>query len=247
MKVHPTQLEFTALVAEVPDSSMEAKAAKRARARAFARLRREEQAAERRREEKLVEMLIQLGLTHHVHGEPGKSIPPLLRVLELDPSQVFVREFLVRDYIRMEDYGAAKDCIIDALRDTPETGWAYVGLAICYREADSDPQKAEQFLNRALEIDPYDAQALEHLGSLCLAEERFEDALGHFNRVGLLHPGRIYAHYGRIMSHLGLNSLSEAESALERLAQQADPATPEDAHLLAAAEAAVLAAKERSF
>jgi|GEM_PF-2318073 len=232
MEPRQTQLEFADVVVEVPDSSAAARLARKERARVFAKLRREEKAAERRQEKELVEMLIQLGVSHHYYGNYEESIPPLLRALELDPAQTAVREYLVDAYMHMEAYESAKDLLIDALRDNPEELWAYIGLARHYSSIESNIEMAQQLLTRALELDPDNVQAHKNLGSLHFVENRLDEALAHFDRVISHQPENAHAHYGRVMAYLAKDLLSKAELALKLFAKKADITALKDAELL---------------
>lgn len=185
MNIPEPQLEFTTLVAEVPDSSEAAKQIRRERARAFAQLRRDKAAAQREKREDLIRLLMQLGATHFCHGNYQEAVPQFVRVLGLDPTQTLARETLIIAYMHLQEYESAKDLLIDALRDNPADDWAYTALAFHYGEVHSNYGMAKKLLARALELSPDNAQAHHNLviahcatGELCEAEQ----ALGTFTQ-----------------------------------------------------------------
>ena len=227
-----TQLEFIVLVAEVPDSSMAAKAAKKERARAFAKLRREKKAIERQQEKELVELLIQVGEAHCFYGEYEESISHCLQALQLDPTQTFLREYLVIGYTHLEEYESAKDLLIDALRDNPEAVWAYISLALHYSKVESNAEMARKLLIRALEIEPCCIQANNNLGCLYAGEGCYAEALTHFDAILVAQPDFARAHYMRIMIYLEECQYGEARAAFDQFNEQADISDPEDAKLL---------------
>ena len=163
MNIPDSQLEFSTLIAEVPDSSEAAKQARRERARALSQLRRNKAAAERKKREDLVRLLMQLGATHYFDGNYLEAVPQFVRVLELDPTHALARETLIITYMRLEEYESAKDLLIDALRDNPQDDCAYTALAFHYAEVHSNFDMAKKLLARALELSPDNAQAHHNL------------------------------------------------------------------------------------
>lgn len=232
MELPATQLEFETLISEVPDSSNQAKQAKRERARALAKQRHEKETEEIQQRLELAGLLALRGDYEFSSCEFTKSISSYLEALQLNPTLTHVRGNLVVAYTQLNEHEVAKDLLIDALRDNPEELWAYIGLARHYSSIESNIEMAQQLLTRALELDPDDVQAHKNLGSLHFVENRLDEALAHFDRVISHQPENAHAHYGRVMAYLVKDLLSKAELALKLFVKQADTTALKDAELL---------------
>lgn len=238
---HPEkQLEFKTLVAEVLDASPAAvRRARKDRARAIVKLRHMRQAAEEERRKKVVDLLVQLGISYYAYEEFGESIPHLLRALELDPSQTHLCPYLACAYMQTEQYEQAKDLYLDALRDNPQEVWAYIGLALYYSKVERNYKQAEQLLVRAIELEPGDARAHNNLAAVYMAGERYTDAVKHMEKALLHDPGNPNAHFGRVMAYLAKGAHRQAKNALDVFARAADPTDAESAQFLVDAKAAL--------
>ena len=232
MKTTDQQLEFDALLSEVPDSSAAAKLARKVRARALSKLRREKKAAELSERSELVELLGQLGMAKCYYGDHEESISHCLRALQLDPTQTFLREYLVIGYMHLEEYESAKDLLIDALRDNSEEAWAYIWLALHYSKVESNYDMARELLICALDIEPCSIPANNNLGCLYAGEGRYSEALTHFDAILVAQPDFARAHYMRVMIYLEECQYSEASAAFDHFIEKADISGAEDAEFL---------------
>ena len=243
MDFDQTQLEFTALVAEVPDSSVAAREAKRARARAFAQLRRQKKAEAQRIKEEWIHYYVALGFWHEFYGEYDEAVTALLAALELDPSHAPARQCLSMCYLALKDFDSAQDHLIHALRNNPRDGWAHAGLAIYYWQAEANLQMAEQLFDQALQLDPCSSNAHYLSGKFKYQCERTAEAEAHFDQAILHQPDNAEAHLARVILYLEQDSIGDAERALRMFVQQADTEDPESIQLLDQAKEFVLLEK----
>lgn len=80
--------------------------------------------------------------------------------------------------------------------------WFLLGTAL---EERGDLELAEQTYRDALKLNPYDARALNALGMLCSGQERYEEALEHFDAALAVAPdyGDVIDHISQVMKALG--------------------------------------------
>lgn len=232
METTDQQLEFDNLLSEVPDSSAAAKLARKGRARALSKLRREKKAAELSERSELVDLLGKLGMAKCYYGDYEEAISYCRRALQLEPTETFLREYLVISYMHLEEYASAKDLLIDALRDNSEEVWAYTWLALHYSKVESNLEMARKLLIHALEIEPCNILANNNLGFLYAEEGLLGEALTHFDAILVTEPSFARAHYMRVMIYLEECQYSEASVAFDQLMEKADISDAEDAELV---------------
>lgn len=232
MESAPTQLEFNDLLAEVPDSGPAARAARKERAKAFARLRREKKMAELRLREWWASYYEAEGKAQMNDAKYQAAIESFEAAMAMVPSRTLLREHVAFCYLCLEDFETAKDLLLDILRDDPNEAVAYGSLAAYYMRADPNDEMVKKLLTRALEIDPGYDVAHHALGQLAQNEQRFEDALVHYAAVLEEHPEDAWIHYRRITIYLEQKRYREAGDAFDLMLRTADFSDPWDAELL---------------
>lgn len=233
MKLPHPQLEFVALLAEVPDSTLAVRRSKRERARALARLRREEKRVELNLCAEWADCYEALGQAQMDEEDFVAAIESFQQAMEMVPSRTFLREHIAFCHICLKEFESAKDLLIDILRDDPEEAPAYVALAATYVFADPNKEMAKKLLKRALEIDPAYCAAHRHLGGLATEEGSYEDALVHFNATLAVCPDCAWSHFMRVAIYLEQTRYTEASQAFDQMLENADFSDSKDAELLA--------------
>ena len=226
-------MEFVELLAEVPDSTSAVRRRKRERARALARLRREEKRAELKSRESWASYYEALGKAQMDKGDYPAAIESFQQAMEMIPARTLLREHIAFCHICLEEFESAKDLLIDILRDDPEEAPAYVSLAAYYMRADPDEAMVKKLLTRSLEIDPGCSAAHSTLGGIAQDEGRHEDALVHYAAVLRDSPDCAWTHYRWVMLYLEGNSYAKASEAFDQMLETADCSDPEDAEMLA--------------
>lgn len=234
MKLPHPQLEFVELLAEVPDSTLMVRSRKRERARALARLRREEKQVELHelKEIERSDSFAKLGEAQCIEGDYVASIESYERAMEIYPARTFFKLHVAVGYLYLNEFETAKDLLIDVLRKYPDEAAPYVALSDYYVRADPNEDMVTKLLARAIEIDPSSGAANNHFGSLAVKEGRFEDALAHFNATLTVYPDYAYAHYIRVSIYLEQTRYNEASQAFDQMLEIADFSDPKDAELL---------------
>jgi len=98
------------------------------------------------------------------------------------------RRELAMTLFELGDMPAAKDQLIDALRQHPDDAWSYVVLGNIYVKHDRDLTTAARFFTRALELKPGDPYALNSLAAVSQELGDRAKALRCFDEAIASHP-----------------------------------------------------------
>ncbi|MDP9338195.1 MAG: tetratricopeptide repeat protein [Acidobacteriota bacterium] len=118
----------------------------------------------------------------------------------------------------------AQDLLRQALEKNPGNAFAYSQLAKIYFSM-RDAQQARAFIDKALEIQPYQPDFLFVRGVIEAGEKNFEAALASFNAVTLINPKEADAYYEIGKIWMRKNDRSRALAAFRKASELA----PEDA------------------
>jgi tetratricopeptide (TPR) repeat protein len=108
-------------------------------------------------------------------GDNDRAIRYYLRVLELQPSNTKIMERLSRAYSNLDEKAIAIKYLNQALDIDPQNVPALRGLALIYRY--TDWEKANNYLEDCLKVNPLDYEAWDFLGLFYRDQERFDDAI----------------------------------------------------------------------
>lgn len=149
------------------------------------------------------------------------------KAIEIDPDFALAHAYLALTEIIIADYAAASRDVLEAARNRvslaimlePEESRCYriMGLVHLYlREYPS----AEQYLRRAYDINPYDADALAQLGFVMAMRGRPEEGAGWLRKAIALNPFRPFW-YDADLSYV-LYGLGDYDEAIDILAAAPD-------------------------
>jgi tetratricopeptide (TPR) repeat protein len=124
---------------------------------------------------------------------------------------VLVIGLMVLTWQRNQDYRSAQSIWRDAVAKRPGNVRALVNLA-----AVSSPAEAIGLQQRALAIDPDNAEAQYNLGVTLAGQKRLDEALPHLQRATELSPRSPVAHYNYGLALAQTGRFAEAEAALRR-------------------------------
>lgn len=225
-------MEFTDLLAEVPDSSESAKAARRERARAWAKLRRERKTAELAVCIEWANYYEVLGKAQMDKNEFADAIESFQEAMAMVPARTLLREHVAFCYICLEEFETAKDLLLDILRDNPEEALAYTSLAAYYIRAEPNEEMVKKLLTRAIELDPAGSvEAHGYLAGMALKAGRQDDALAHYTAVLQQCPDCARPHYQRVTLCLENKRYAEASQAFAEMLEKVDLSEPDAAEI----------------
>src|SRR5947207_13111367 len=114
-------------------------------------------------------------------GQYEKAIGIYKRVLELQPSFHAARRDLAMAYMELGDVDNATNHLIEVLRLDPKDAWSWVVLGNIYIREKADLETGEKFLGKAIEINPYDAWALNSFAAGFQKKRQTREAIEYFD------------------------------------------------------------------
>lgn len=177
------------------------------------------------------ENLITAGRYFADRGEDARKILELFydRVRDRDPNYVGSYIATAELAISKHDYSVAAESLETALKLAPEDPEIHFLAARAW--APSEPSRAEQALNRALELNPRHIPSLLYLADRWIDRERYDNAVQSLAQVEAVNPKlpRLWA-YRSVLAHLKGNA--EEEKAAREKALEPWPRNPEVDHLI---------------
>lgn len=155
-------------------------------------------------------------------GLPSEALGPMRKAARLSPGDVVVQ----RKYMElMKSQGYGRDAVAEfqaRLEASPDDPLAHYLFGV----STGDPPTARREFEAALELDPNHAWARQGLGSVAIAEGRFEEALTHYQQALTIDPSFAEVHNKVANLHVALGQTDEAKAAWKR----AMAAAPDDHH-----------------
>lgn len=150
-------------------------------------------------------------------GNYGKAIDIYQRVLELQPSLHRARRDMAMIYVETGDVDNATNHLIEVLRLDPSDSWNWVVLGNLYAGGKNDPETAEKFIRKALELNPDDALALNSLATFTQKAGRSKEALELFDQAIAAHPDLPNPYLGKALVLDATKQPEASAGMLERL------------------------------
>ena len=113
------------------------------------------------------------------------------------------------EYLQQGKYEKAIQMFTEAIEENPKEAVAYVNFANVLISV-GDPERAEQFLKRAIELDDKASAAILQLRKFYFNQEKYEEAAGMYEKALAIGPESNDLHYmlGMCFVNLGRNELS---------------------------------------
>ena len=157
-----------------------------------------------------------LGLAHFKNENPEKAEEAFKRSLELNPN--FASALAYRGMIRVQTGAAAEGITLyeKALKADPKiTVVHYLIADALLKQPDADLKRIESHLKRSVEADATFTPARIALGKLFMRTNRWDEAVGEFERVIKLAPNLPDAYYQLGRTFMRLKRTAEAQSMLD--------------------------------
>ncbi|MFL6227403.1 MAG: tetratricopeptide repeat protein [Pyrinomonadaceae bacterium] len=158
-----------------------------------------------------------LGIAQLTDGKNADAEESFRRSLELDPKSVPALGYLGTTYAERGDYEQALACYERAIAaDANQAVVYYLAADTILKLPGGDSAKAEQYLKRAISLEPTLAAARLALAKIYERAERWSDAAPQLERAVGLAPDLNEAHYhlGRVYQRLGRSEDARREMAL---------------------------------
>jgi tetratricopeptide (TPR) repeat protein len=157
-----------------------------------------------------------MGLSYYLAGRPAEAIAPLEKVQTWYPSaNVDAAYILGVCYVQTKDYPSARKAFAKMFAVPADSAASYLFTARMLLRQDFVPV-AEEYAQKAVELDPKLPLAHSLLGELYLYKSRLPEAIEQFQRELELNPGEAGVYYKLADAYTRLQKYEEAEKLLQR-------------------------------
>ena len=157
-----------------------------------------------------------LGLSYYLAGRPAEAIGPLEKVQTWYPSaNVDASYILGICYLQTKDYPNARKAFAKMFGVAADSAASYLFTARMLLRQDFGPV-AEEYANKAVELDPKLPLAHALLGELYLYKSRVPEAIEQFQKELELNPGEAAIYYKLADGYSRMQKYEEAEKLLQR-------------------------------
>lgn len=184
-------------------------------------------------------------------GDYPRAVELLRRALQLSPALPNAHRDLAMNLMELGQHAEAKDALIDALKLDATDAWSFVVLGNLYAKHEANRDQARRFYERALELKPGDAWALNGLASALAESGDHSGALLRFDEAIKSHPEFANAWLGKAMLQLRSEQPRDSADTIRSMFAQAqmqdvrsEPVFAEASKVFLAAESALAQAEE---
>jgi tetratricopeptide (TPR) repeat protein len=157
-----------------------------------------------------------LGLSNYLAGRPAEAVPLLEKVQGWYPrANVDGSYILGVCYIQTKDYPQARKAFARMFEVPPDSAAAYLFTARVLLRQEFDPI-AEEYAQKAINIDPKLPLAHFFLGELHLYKSKIPEAVADFQAELALNPGHAPTYYKLADAFSRIQKFDEAERLLQR-------------------------------
>jgi tetratricopeptide (TPR) repeat protein len=157
-----------------------------------------------------------LGLSYYLSNRPAEAIPLLEKVQTWYPrANVDASYILGLCYLRTRSYRQARHAFASMFEVPPESAAAYLFTARMLLRQEIDTV-AEEYGQKAVELDPKLPLAHYFLGELYLFKSRIPEAITNFQQELALNPGHAATYYKLADAYSRIQKFDDAERLLQR-------------------------------
>jgi tetratricopeptide (TPR) repeat protein len=157
-----------------------------------------------------------LGLSYYLAQRPAEAIPQLEKVQTWYPSANIDASYILGIcYIQTKDYSNARKAFAKMFDVPAESAASYLFTARMLLRQDFAPV-AEEYVHKAVALDPKLPLAHQLLGELYLYHSQFEEAIAEFQKELQLNPGNAAAYYKLADAYSRVQKYEDAERLLQR-------------------------------
>lgn len=184
-------------------------------------------------------------------GDYPRAVELLRRALQLSPTLPTLHRDLAMSLMELGQHAEAKDALIDALKLDATDAWSFVVLGNLYAKHETNFPQARRFYERALELKPGDAWALNGLAAALTESGDQAGALQRFDEAIKSHPDFANAWLGKAMLQLRREQPRESAVTIKEMFTRAkmqdarsEPVFAEASKVFLAAESALAHSEE---
>src|SRR5436190_18549570 len=157
-----------------------------------------------------------LGLSYYLSGRPSEAAPLLEKVQAWYPrANVDASYILGLCYVQTKNYPQARQAFARMFDVPPESAAAYLFTARMLLRQEFDTV-AEEYAQKAIELDPRLPLAHYFLGELHLFKSRLPEAISDFQQELALNPGHAATYYRLADAYSRIQKFDDAERLLQR-------------------------------
>jgi len=157
-----------------------------------------------------------LGLSYYLSGHPAEAIPLLEKVQAWYPrANVDASYILGQCYIQTKDYGRARQAFAKMFDLASDSAASYLLTARMLFRQEFGPV-AQEYAQKAVELDPKLPQAHFLLGEIHLFQSQVPEAIADFQRELAINPADAATYYKLADAYSRIQKLDDAERLLQR-------------------------------
>src|SRR5215471_6989442 len=156
-----------------------------------------------------------LGLSYYLSGQPSKAIPLLEKVQGWYPrANVDASYILGICYIQTQDYAGARRAFAKMFDVRPDSAASYLFTARMLLRQEFDPI-AEEYAQKAVELDPKLPLAHFLLGELYVYKSRLPEAIAEFQKEIAINPANAATYYKLADAYSRVQKFDDAQRLLQ--------------------------------
>ena len=168
---------------------------------------------------------LRMGEVYFLSNQTRNSKLEWEKCIALDPATIECRLKLAELYSIVQEHGKSNELVDKVMELDPRNPIAYYIKGLNIRDGKGDTVMALKYIQKAIDLDPSYAVALDMAGVLHAALKS-PLATGYFQRLIELDPSNFNAHYNLGMFYLGQRDFNPAIETFT-LCSQLDPKNPE--------------------
>lgn len=172
---------------------------------------------ERQQDEKTAKDCFDRAMKQAQSGRYNKAVDLFTRVIKIVPEHTEARRNLAMALMNSSRLLEAKDQLVDVLRLSPLDSWAYILLGNIFANHEHDPDTAERYYKKALEIDPKDAYALTNFAALKIERKDGKGAQILFEQAIAIEQTKPNPYYGLATLLNDDGKIAEALAVLDKM------------------------------
>ena len=176
-------------------------------------------------------------------GDYSRAVELLRRALLLSPTLPTLHRDLAMSLMELGQHAEAKDALIDALKLDATDAWSFVVLGNLYTQHETNFAQARRFFERALELKPGDAWALNGLAAALIESGDQSGALQRFDEAIKSRPDFANAWLGKAMIQLRREQPLESANTIKEMFSKAKVQDARSESVFAKASKVFLAAE----
>ncbi len=168
---------------------------------------------------KLADAHVSLGLAYYQMDMPELATAEFEKAIEIDPNNVRARIFLTQDYANADDYQKVIQHLSKAAEvDTNnfEVLKTY-GAMLLKHGTESDIPKAREVLEKAVKLNPNDAEVNMNYGYTLYLGSMFSSAIEHLKKALEIQPDYPEAHYNIALAYSRIGEYNLAREHWEKV------------------------------